>query len=82
MTKYISGKKASEILKVHQNSLRTWDQKGIIETIRTPGGKRLYNVEKYLLEYKNEYLEDDEEEIDTDNDEQIKIAYVRVSTYG
>ena len=46
--KYVSGKKASEILGVHQRTSYLWDKKKIIETIRTPGGKRLYNVKKYM----------------------------------
>ena len=29
-------------------TLYNWDKKKLIETIRTPGGKRLYNVKKYL----------------------------------
>ena len=45
---YVSGKKAQEILGIHQQTLYNWDKKKIIETIRTPGGKRLYNVKKYL----------------------------------
>jgi len=45
---YVSGKEASKILGVHQRTLYMWDKKKLIETIRTPGGKRLYNVEKYL----------------------------------
>lgn len=42
--KYIGGKQASKILGVHQRTLYQWDAKGLIETIRTRGGKRLYNV--------------------------------------
>ena len=47
-TKFVGGKKASEIIGVHQRTLYIWEEKGLIETIRTIGGKRLYNVEKYL----------------------------------
>ena len=47
---YISGKQASEKLGVHQRTLYLWDAKGLINVIRTPGGKRLYNVDKYLKE--------------------------------
>jgi predicted site-specific integrase-resolvase len=50
MTEFVSGKKASEFLGVHQRTLYQWDEKKLIETIRTPGGKRLYNVKKYLEE--------------------------------
>ena len=45
---YVSGKRASEVLGVHQRTLYLWDKKGSIETIRTEGGKRLYNIKKYL----------------------------------
>ncbi len=72
-TKYIGGKAASELLGVHQRTLYQWDEKGLIETIRTPGNKRLYNVEKYLKNKNNLSKEDD-------NNEQIKIVYVRVSS--
>jgi len=81
MSKYISGKKASEMLKVHQRTLHNWDRKGIIETIRSPGGRRLYNVKKYLEEY-DDNIDLTEEEEDDEDDGQVKIAYVRVSTNG
>ena len=48
MEEYVGGQEASKILGVHQRTLYQWDKKKIIETIRTPGGKRLYNVKKYL----------------------------------
>ena len=54
-TKFVGGKKASEIIGVHQRTLYLWEKKGLIETIRTAGGKRLYNVEKYIK--KQECLE-------------------------
>ena len=52
MNEYVSGKQAQEILGVHQQTLYNWDKKKLMETIRTPGGKRLYNVKKYLDESK------------------------------
>ena len=51
MEEYMSGKKASEVLEVYYRTLYQWDKKKLIETIRTPGGKRLYNVKKYLSEH-------------------------------
>jgi len=48
MEEYITCRKASEILGVHQRTLYQWENKKRIETIRTPGNKRLYNVKKYL----------------------------------
>ena len=76
-TKYIGGKEASKILSVHQRTLYNWEESGKIETIRTPGGKRLYNVEKFLKNLKKgeEIKEEDIEDI-----ERLKIVYVRVST--
>jgi len=66
---YISSKEACKILGVHPLSLINWDKKGKIDCIRTPGGKRMYNVEKYLNSCKP-----------TENIEGKKICYCRVST--
>jgi predicted site-specific integrase-resolvase len=73
MHDYKTPKEASKILGVHWQTLRNWDTNGQIDTIRTPGGKRLYNVKKYL------------EENNKDEVIQIKkkkICYCRVSTLG
>ena len=48
MEEYLGGKQASKILGVHQRTLMNWDRKGLIETKRTPGNKRLYNVKKFI----------------------------------
>lgn len=69
MEKYVGGKKASEILGVHQRTLYQWENKGWIKTIRTAGGKRLYDVGSYLGKKKEE-----------SNENKLKICYVRVST--
>jgi predicted site-specific integrase-resolvase len=50
MENYKTPKEASKILGVHWQTLRNWDANGTIETKRMPGGKRLYNVNKYLEE--------------------------------
>ena len=67
--KYLGGKKASQLLGVHQRTLYQWEEKGWIKTIRTKGGKRLYDVGSYL-----------NEDNDDDDDEKISICYVRVSS--
>ena len=66
MNKYKGGKETSSILGVHQRTLYNWEKKGLIKTIRTPGGKRLYNISKYLIinGIKN----------------RLRICYVRVSS--
>jgi predicted site-specific integrase-resolvase len=81
MNDYIGGKKASELLGVHPRTLYLWDKKGSIETIRTPGGKRLYNVKKFL----DKNIPKDEKETlknNTNNNDKLNICYVRVSTHG
>ena len=42
--KYISTKEACDKLGVHPNTLRSWDRKGLIKTMRTPGGIRMYDI--------------------------------------
>lgn len=81
---YVSGKKASQILGVHQRTLYNWEEKKIIDTIRTPGGKRMYNVEKYL-----QTLEHNKSNITKVNIPAINkkingryILYARVSSNG
>ena len=71
MSKYVGGKEASKLLGVHQRTLYQWEEKGWIKTIRTKGGKRLYDVGTYLKE-KNKKSED----------EKYSICYVRVSSNG
>ena len=42
MNDYIGGKAAALELGVHQRTLYIWEKKGFIETIRTPGNKKIY----------------------------------------
>jgi putative resolvase len=80
---YVPGKEAEKILGVHQKTLYNWDKKGLIEVIRTPGKKRLYNVEKYLKENKKQTEVINTEEINVEAlDKTIKLCYVRVSSQG
>ena len=76
---FVGGKEASKILGIHQRTLYQWDAKGEIETIRTNGNKRLYNVKKYLAtKIKTENICDNLD--DLDNNEKLNICYARVST--
>jgi predicted site-specific integrase-resolvase len=80
--KFVGGKEASKILGVHQRTLYQWDEKKLIETIRTEGNKRLYNVGKYLKNHKcnqDENICSNYEELDKLT-EKLNISYVRVST--
>lgn len=78
---FVTGKKVKETLGVHQQTLYLWDRKGKIETIRTPGGKRLYNLKKFLAERDKPPLEIKEiPEQDEIKEDRIKIIYARVSS--
>jgi putative resolvase len=78
---YVKGQKAAEMLGVHQRTLYLWEEKGLIETIRTPSNHRLYNVKKYLDNLKCENKAcDNLDELDTKD--KINICYVRVSSNG
>lgn len=87
--KFAGGKKASEIIGVHQRTLYLWEKKGLIKTIRTTGSKRLYNVEKYIKEQicedenknKNTISCNNLDELDKEK-EKLNICYVRVSSNG
>jgi len=81
-TEYVSGKEASKILGVHQRTLYQWEEKGQIDTIRTPGNKRLYNVKKYLKfnQCNEKSIEECKNLDDLDKQGRLNICYIRVST--
>ena len=80
LPKFVSGKEASKILGVHERTLYLWDKAKKIETIRTPGNKRLYNINKYI----NDHIPTEKNNIDINElehlNKKIKIIYVRVSS--
>lgn len=81
MTEYVSSKKAKELLGIHSQTLYQWEKKGWIDTIRTPGNHRLYNVQKYLKE--RECVSDTSSYNEKDlPKEKMKIIYARVSSIG
>lgn len=82
MEHYKGGKETSKLLGVHQRTLYQWEKKGIIETIRTPGNKRLYNVNKFLENQKNSKPdENNNNDLDIlDKKDKVNICYVRVSS--
>lgn len=41
---FVNTRTACKKLDVHPNTLRAWDAKGKIKTMRTPGGRRLYDL--------------------------------------
>ena len=79
MEHFKGGKQAAEILGVHQRTLYLWEKKGLIETVRTPGNKRLYNVNKFLEDNKcKENICNNLDDLDKET--KLNIAYIRVSS--
>lgn len=80
---YVTPKVASQILGVHLMTLRNWAEKKQIETIRTPGGKRLFNVNSYIqknnLQIENSNVSVVENETKKENIKR-NICYCRVSS--
>ena len=76
---FVGGKEASSILGVHQRTLYQWETKKKIETMRTPGCKRLYNVQKFISE-NQEYVKTNGINNNITNTEKKNICYVRVSS--
>jgi len=77
---YVSSKEAAEKLCVHFQTLRNWDREGKIKTIRSPGGKRFYDVKSFLE--KTDKYDKDNDKIEEGKDERKKICYCRVSSYS
>lgn len=77
---YVSSKEAAEKLGVHFQTLRNWDKEGKIKTIRSPGGKRFYDVKSFLE--KTDKYDKDNDKIEEGKDERKKICYCRVSSYS
>lgn len=81
-TNFMGGKEASKILGIHQRTLYLWEKAGTIETIRNkPGGKRYYNVEKYLAEKGKKEIKCSEIS-DIEKEKRVKVCYARVSSRG
>ena len=80
---FLTGKDTTKLLGIHQQTLYKWEKKNEMETIRTIGGKRLYNVKKYLenkgMRYNEETKEIEQLKVSTG---QKKICYCRVSSYN
>jgi predicted site-specific integrase-resolvase len=70
MDKYVGGKIAVAKLGISLNTLRAYADEGVIEAIKTPGGARRYNIDKYLREYRNKVTD------------RKCIVYCRVSSHG
>jgi excisionase family DNA binding protein len=47
---YYTPKEASKKLGVHWQTLKNWEKSGKIKCIRSPGGKRYYDINSFILE--------------------------------
>lgn len=65
----------SYLLGVHVRTLYNWEKDGVIDAIRTPGNKRLYNIDNYV-KLNNINI------IDNDVSDKLNISYARVSSRG
>lgn len=73
---YVSPAIAKKRLGIFDTTLRGWANRGWIEVVRTPGGQRLYNVEKFI----HDNLQGDRDI--TRSVAQRRICYCRVSSSG
>lgn len=73
MDNYVNGKTATIRLGISLNTLRTYANQGKIDVIKTKGGIRRYNIEKYIKDNVNNPVE-----IET----KYRVCYCRVSSYG
>lgn len=76
---YLSPKEACERLGVHYQTLRNWNIKGKIKAIRSPGGKRFYNVKDFLEKTEFSPLQETNK---TKKEIRKKVCYCRVNSYS
>ena len=71
---YVTPRKAQNFVGVASSTLKSWAQSGYINYITTPGGKRLYNIDKFVDSMSTK--------TDQESSEKQKICYCRVSSIG
>jgi predicted site-specific integrase-resolvase len=78
--KYYTPKETSEKLGVHFQTLRLWEKQGKIDCVRSPGGKRFYDLTGFLKKYNNNDNNNDNEIKTEETNIRKKICYCRVSS--
>ena len=73
MTEFVTSKKASEVLGLNTRTLQRYDAEGKIEVMRTAGGRRRYNLKRYLLD--NNIIP-----TELEHHKKHKVIYCRVSS--
>lgn len=71
--RFVKSKVAQQMLGMCSNTLRDMDRQGIIHTFRTPGGQRLYDVQRFLKE--NNFQMDS-----FHPSQKVSVCYCRVSS--
>lgn len=81
---YYTPKDASKKLGVHWQTLRNWEKQGKIKTIRSPGGKRYYDINNFMTDIENnsDIKEDNNSDVKENENIRRKICYCRVSSYS
>ena len=72
---YVSTQTVKNVLGCCTKSLQDWDKKGLIDVRRTPGNRRRYNLQKYIIDNHLEHLIAKIPEI------KKNIIYCRVSSH-
>lgn len=49
MSTYVTAAQVRQVAQIHSSTLRNWSEAGILDCIRLPGGKRLYNKQQLEL---------------------------------
>jgi hypothetical protein len=81
---YYTPKDASKKLGVHWQTLRNWEKQGKIKTIRSPGGKRYYDINNFMTDIENnsDIKENNNNDVEENKNIRRKICYCRVSSYS
>jgi putative resolvase len=81
---YYTPKDASKKLGVHWQTLRNWEKQGKIKTIRSPGGKRYYDIDNFMTDIENnsDVKENHNNDVEENRNIRRKICYCRVSSYS
>jgi predicted site-specific integrase-resolvase len=69
---FVTTRVARTTLNVNSSTLREWADNGLIKSIRTPGGTRLYDVNEYIQRFQQQPKEENK----------VSICYCRVSSNG
>ena len=77
---YYTPKEASEKLGVHWQTLKNWEKNGKINCVRSPGGKRFYDIKDFIskTENKETYNKEIVEKKEIESKNIIKKKYVIV----